>query len=123
MRTITTILLLLIATSLPGQIRKDYQDHFVVGAALGMTTTMAAYTSTESEWKTVSLAIAVPLVIGAGKELYDMTGRGTPEWNDLFYTVAGGVAGYAATRLWMLGMDRISRKKRHEAINRNLVLH
>jgi hypothetical protein len=34
-------------------------------------------------------AVAV-LVVAVGKEIYDLTGRGTPEWLDLVATLAGG---------------------------------
>jgi hypothetical protein len=42
----------------------------------------------------------LPLLAGIGKELWDKwSGKGTPEWADLAYTLAGGYCG-----LLVLGM-------------------
>jgi hypothetical protein len=36
------------------------------------------------------IGFALSVFIGAIKELYDMTGKGTPEWSDFIATAAGG---------------------------------
>lgn len=38
-------------------------------------------------------ALAIVFTIAVAKELYDgLSGKGTPEWQDIAYTVAGGAA-------------------------------
>lgn len=37
---------------------------------------------------------------GAGKEIRDTMGYGTPEWNDFFATIAGGALVYIVRILW-----------------------
>ena len=39
------------------------------------------------------VGLLVATIAGAVKELYDLTGKGTPEWADFFVTIGGGVAG------------------------------
>lgn len=46
------------------------------------------------------VAFGAAFVVGAGKELYDMTGRGTPDRYDLLATVAGGAFGVGVS--WSL---------------------
>lgn len=41
--------------------------------------------------------LVLGIAAGAGKETYDLiSGRGTPEWSDLFWTAGGAVAGAGA---------------------------
>lgn len=42
------------------------------------------------------MAFGAACVVGIGKELYDMTGRGTPDRYDLLATVVGGAVGTIA---------------------------
>jgi len=60
--------------------RHDKRLHFAAGIAIGMTVIVIP-------WYGALLLVAAA---GAGKELYDMTGRGTPEWDDLWWTLGGG---------------------------------
>lgn len=57
--------------------------HFIGGFFLGFPG------SAISPLAGIILAIAV----GAGKEIYDYYGHGTPEWLDFVATVAGGLVG------------------------------
>ena len=78
------VIFLLINTSLYGQLRKDYQDHFVAGTFCGFAGyTLAMHTKTP-----VLYGIGTGIVIGGLKELYDIK-HGTPEWQDFGYTVLG----------------------------------
>ena len=102
------LLFLLVITS-QAQIRQDYKDHLLIGTALGMTATMVTYPYTMDDCKTAAIGIGIPLAVGIGKEFYDLSGKGTPEVEDILFTVAGGVIGYGITRLWFLGVDKISK--------------
>lgn len=84
--------------------RLDWQKHFIAGSIISGLTILTTQGilrfiarkrgSQMSERKIAiisSLAgLLVSLVAGGGKELYDSTGRGTPEWRDAAFTAAGG---------------------------------
>lgn len=61
----------------------DKQAHFLAGAAIAAT--LALYTGLPL-W-----GILACIVAGVGKELYDLTGRGTPDVMDALATIAGSV--------------------------------
>jgi uncharacterized membrane protein len=73
-------------------IPKDKQLHFIAGFAIAA----------------ISLAIGIPALLtlfvvvlaGVGKELYDLTGRGTPELADIGYTILGGLVPVALAALF-----------------------
>jgi hypothetical protein len=77
------ILLLLITINCNAQLRKDYQDHFVVGTFLGF----AGYSLTMDKTP-ILYGIGTGVVVGGLKEIYDIK-HGTPEWQDFGYTVLG----------------------------------
>ena len=41
-------------------------------------------------------AVAAAVAIGAAKEWHDWLGYGTPDWNDFYATVGGGIVAAAA---------------------------
>lgn len=65
-------------------IARDKQLHFIAGFALALVCGALF-------GPLIGLGAAV--VFGVGKELYDLTGRGTPEMADLWFTIAGGAVG------------------------------
>ena len=67
-----------------GVIPRNKKHHFIAGLSLALVLGFAV---------TPLVGFIAASAYGVGKELYDMTGRGTPEWMDLWYTVAGGTAG------------------------------
>ena len=59
----------------------DKQAHFLAGAAIASTVSLYGY-------PLVGLLLCV--VAAVGKELYDATGRGTPDVWDAVVTILGG---------------------------------
>lgn len=60
----------------------DKMKHFIVGALI----------VTVSGWWNIWFALVFCILAGVLKELYDIaTGKGTPEWMDLWATLGGGV--------------------------------
>jgi hypothetical protein len=59
----------------------DKQAHFLAGAAIASTVCL---------YSTPVLAIIACVVAAIGKELYDATGRGTPDVWDAVVTILGG---------------------------------
>ena len=65
-------------------IAKDKKQHFMVGFGLALLFGLLfGYL----------IGFVAAVAFGVLKELYDMTGRGTPEWMDMWYTIAGGSFG------------------------------
>jgi hypothetical protein len=62
----------------------DKQAHFLAGLAIMLGVSLFG------GWV---LGLAAAVVAGIGKEVYDMTGRGTPDYMDAVATIAGGLAG------------------------------
>ena len=44
--------------------------------------------------------VVITILIAIGKELYDKTGKGTPEWQDAYCTVCGGMLGFYLINLF-----------------------
>ena len=61
----------------------DKAKHFFAGLIISLIFSFIA----------LPYGLLAATLAGAAKELYDLTGRGTPEWADFFVTVGGGVAG------------------------------
>ena len=64
----------------------DKQAHFWAGLAIMLGVSLFG------GW---ALGLAAAVVAGIGKEIYDMTGRGTPDYMDAIATGLGGAAGAA----------------------------
>lgn len=66
-------------------IPRDKQLHFLAGLSLALIV---------GSLFGPAMGLGAAVVAGVAKELYDMTtGRGTPEWADLWFTLAGGLLG------------------------------
>ena len=61
----------------------DKQAHILAGAAIAST--LVAYGAV------AGVAFGVAVFFGVAKELWDMTGRGTPDRWDAFWTVVGAM--------------------------------
>lgn len=84
--------------------RTDWQKHFITGSLIGGVTILTtrgimkffakkrSFHISERKLTYISsiAGLMVSLLGGGGKELYDRTGRGTPEWRDAMFTAAGG---------------------------------
>ncbi len=89
---IIIISLLLLGLACQAQfVPKDKQLHLYGGVAIGAWSTRL--TLEQDGWKPLVYGLSVPIVIGAGKELVDLAGAGTPEFADFGYTVIGAVIG------------------------------
>ena len=63
----------------------DGMKHFIVSSVIGAVAKVVIGSF---------LAIAIVLLIGAVKEIYDkMTGKGSAEWKDMLCDIAGGFVG------------------------------
>ena len=72
-------------------IPKDKKLHFFGGALVTGASLILGF---QPEW-----AFIAAIVVGAGKEAYDATGRGNVEFLDFVATVVGGFAVYLLTFL------------------------
>jgi len=110
MRYIVTILLAIILMSEGKAQRTDYRDHFLIGTSVGFTAAWTQVTlngpaiTTKDKNKAFINGVLWSSIIGIGKELiidYPQ-GRGYVEWQDAACTIAGGVVGAGAMRLFMI---------------------
>jgi hypothetical protein len=67
------------------KIRLDLQAHFWAGLAICLAASLFL-------GSIVGLTVAI--IAGIAKELYDMTGRGTPDVMDAVATIVGGLVGF-----------------------------
>ena len=72
---------------------QDKVDHAVVSAMFGGI----AGASMDNKY----VAFGVAMLPGIAKELYDMTGRGTPSWKDLAADAAGAAIGVYIGNCWL----------------------
>ena len=86
------------------EIANDKLKHFFWGSVLSVPGVAAAFPlfAFIGLWACL-LPFALPLGAGVKKELDDLSGKGTPEWMDLAYTVAGGAIGAAGLLIGTLG--------------------
>ncbi len=83
---------------------RDKALHF--GACLVISTGGFAGASffTPKTWQRLAVGGGLAMAAGIGKELYDLTGRGTPSWKDLTWDGIGTAAGlgmsWAVARLF-----------------------
>ena len=62
----------------------DKQAHFWAGLAIMLGVSLFG------GWV---LGLSLAIIAAIGKEIYDMTGRGTPDYMDAVATIAGGAVG------------------------------
>lgn len=82
--------------------RKDLQQHLIVGAAIAVGVFAVAY-----QWlpavPAISIGLIASVVAGWAKEyIWDKSGRGVVDAKDFHYTCIGGVIGSAAVIAWKL---------------------
>ncbi|PHS22131.1 MAG: hypothetical protein COA84_13195 [Robiginitomaculum sp.] len=71
-------------------IPKDKIGHFKMGAIVSLIVTVVSFQFLGLDIS-VFIGVLASAVIGTLKELYDMTGRGTPEFMDFVATVLGSL--------------------------------
>ena len=101
-RLATACLLLGLAVSSPAHagdpdpwIANDKLLHFGVSAGIAGGSYAASATVFEARGHALLAAAGFTLAVGAGKELLDLAGWGTPSWKDFVADVAGTVVGLA----------------------------
>lgn len=85
---ITTLCLVILSAD--SQVPKDKQLHAGAGATIAAWAYIIPL-ERDNDWKCAAWGIGVATLAGAGKELADMGGFGTPEWKDFGATVIGGI--------------------------------
>lgn len=99
----------------------DKALHFGFSVVLGAGGYAASSTWLDSRNERALAGGAFSLTMGAGKELWDLSGHGDPSWRDFTWDVIGTVAGVALAA----SVDALtSSKKAHpSASTQGLVLH
>ncbi len=72
---------------------KDKALHFSISAGIAGVLYAGAATQFEARYPPLLLAGGATLAIGAGKELYDLSGHGDPSWKDFTWDVIGTFVG------------------------------
>lgn len=72
---------------------RDKALHFGISAGLAAGTYAGAAALFESRGHALLAAGGVTLAVGAGKEIADLAGYGTPSWKDFAWDVAGTLVG------------------------------
>jgi uncharacterized protein YfiM (DUF2279 family) len=75
----------------------DKVKHVVIGSLFTSAAQALAYKLTDNRGKSMLFGLGTGIAAGVVKELYDMTGRGTPSVTDFLWTAAG--AGVASVSL------------------------
>jgi len=71
----------------------DKALHFGVSAALGGGGYAASAPLVREPWQRAAIGAGFSLTLGAGKELYDLSGHGDPSWKDFTWDVIGTAFG------------------------------
>ena len=80
----------------------DKALHFGVSVALGGAGYAASSAVLDERWQRATAGGAFSLTIGAGKELYDLSGAGTASWKDFTWDVAGTAVGVGLA--WLIDL-------------------
>lgn len=99
----------------------DKALHFGVSVVLAAGGYAASSPWLESRSERALVGGSFSLTLGAGKELWDLSGRGDPSWRDFTWDVLGTAAGLALA----LSADALTSSKRTQpsVSTRALVLH
>ena len=71
------------------QVQKDKLEHFTAGAVISVVTAESLFKITHKKKESILIGIGMGCIAGATKELYDLTGRGTPDVKDFIWTCIG----------------------------------
>jgi putative lipoprotein len=99
-RSSILLAVMLMALCLPARARAadrwfggDKVLHFSVSLGLAAGSYAGAALFFDASWQRASVSAAFTLSLGAGKELYDATGRGDASWRDFTWDVIGCAVG------------------------------
>src|SRR5258706_10545493 len=91
---------------------QDKALHFGISAGLAAGGYAASTPFVEARWQRAAIGSGFALSLGAGKELYDLSGHGDPSWKDFAWDVAGTAVGVAIA----LAVDvALGRDHKHDA--------
>jgi putative lipoprotein len=89
----------------------DKALHFGFSVALSAAGYAASSVFLDSRTERALAGGAFSLTLGAGKELWDMSGHGDPSWRDFTWDVVGSAVGVALAA----GIDALANPKRESA--------
>jgi putative lipoprotein len=72
---------------------QDKALHFGASAFVAIYSYGLSSIWVERRWVRAAIGGGAALAAGSGKELYDLSGHGTPSWRDFTWDVAGAVVG------------------------------
>jgi len=72
---------------------KDKALHFGISAGIASVVYAGSATQFDARWPSLVIGGSVTIAIGAGKELWDLSGHGDPSWRDFTWDVIGTVVG------------------------------
>jgi putative lipoprotein len=76
--------------------------HFGISIGIGAGGYGASAPWLPERWQRAATGAGVSIALGAGKELYDLSGRGDPSWRDFTWDLAGTAVGVGAA--WLLDL-------------------
>src|SRR5262245_21991436 len=85
---------------------RDKALHFGISAGLAAGGYAASTPFVDARWQRAALGSGFALCVGAGKELYDLSGHGDPSWKDFAWDVAGTAVGIAIALAVDVAVDR-----------------
>jgi len=106
---IITAIITLVSFAVKAQaprLQEDKVKHFAVGAMVSGSAQMLAYKLTDNRGKSMLIGFGAGCVAGVAKELYDMTGRGTPSFKDALWTGIGAGIGSVSVRFTLQAKPR-----------------
>jgi hypothetical protein len=90
-------------------IHSDKVKHVVIGVLFTGTAQALTFKLTNNRSKSMLIGLGTGIVAGVAKELYDMTGRGTPSVRDLLWTAAGAGAASVSLRYALTTKPNLSK--------------
>lgn len=78
---------------------RDKALHFGVSAGLAAGGYAGSSLALDRRWQRAAAGAGFALTLGAGKELYDLSGHGDASWRDFTWDVAGTAVGTAVALL------------------------
>lgn len=91
-----------------GMLQPDKVKHFIAGTVISASTYSIVYRITGNKGRSMLIGFGAGVLAGIAKELYDMTGRGTPDVKDAIWTGIGAGVGTVSFRVTL-------RPKKHSA--------
>ncbi len=71
----------------------DKAEHLLVCTGISSVGTTLSLPWVQSRWVRLAIGFGAAVVVGAGKELWDLSGHGDPSWKDFTWDVIGAATG------------------------------